>query len=106
MKLNEVALDKADMIASMINKLLDRGVTVTLHTVGEDGIPMFGIVLGISIPRRSKRWELSFKERLKTGELESMPNSTRTSVWELEHATLKKQPDGSYLFTLPNENAQ
>lgn len=104
MKLNEVALDKADMIVSMIRKLLDAGVKVMMHTADTAGQPMFGMVTGISRVSPSK-WSLSFYEVV-DGKQRTPEDTTDTSASELEDATLKKQPDGSYILNLPNEELE
>lgn len=106
MKLNEIQSSmKVDLIVSSINKLIEKGVMVHLVTFDGQGKMMRGKV--VELKRMSGQnhlpFEMGYVERRRDGVFDDTLDGTRVSDWEVENATLEKNADGTYLFTLPNE---
>lgn len=117
MLLNEITDLKVNMLVSSTNKLVSTGIKVHLITKAGDGTKMFGEVVKIALeplpgvffvhprarPKQPKKHEyyLHYYE-IYHGKMDSEVSSTSGPMIELQHATLKKNEDGSYTLNLPN----
>lgn len=101
MKLEEIqSTMKADMLIASINKLIEKGITIHLLTYDSSNREMRGTMVALKRNR-----EMEFYELREDGKLERHTSTSWITDQEIEDATLKKNDDGTYLFTVPNEEA-
>lgn len=107
MKLTEVARSmKVSLLVSSLTKLLVAKVPFMMVTVDGRGKELKGLVTGVVDNDYRKGITIYYRELLRSGQFDDVFEQTYSSDVELEGATLKKQPDDSYIFYLPNLEAE
>lgn len=91
-------------MAKMIDVLVKKGVTIHLKTWYDDGAVLNGEVKKLRLKMENGRpsAELTF-DTIKAGGTK-IPDWTRLRSYEAAQMELKKQADGTYLLTFPNQN--